>query len=121
QLVRKSGSDLANNLSLHGYGMAYFAATELQKQIKEVITLLSDPDIKMAYGARDPWQVIDQVATLELGGAKNSVRYRTMATAGVTIMAWLAKRVARLSDSYFGPVLDLNVINNPIPGKQRTE
>jgi hypothetical protein len=28
QLVRKAGRDIANNLSVHGYGMAYFIATE---------------------------------------------------------------------------------------------
>ena len=82
QQVRKSARDLANNLSLHGYGMAYFMATELQKQVKDVIKLLSDPDIRQSYGARDMWQVIDQVAALELGGARNSLRYRTMAASG---------------------------------------
>ena len=46
-----------------------------------------------AYGARDMWQVIDQVATLELGGARNSARYRTLATCGAIITTWLAKNV----------------------------
>jgi hypothetical protein len=115
QQVRKSGRDLAANLSLSGYGMTYFAATDLQKQLKDVIDLLSDPEIRQAYGARDPWQVIDQVAQLELGGAVNSTRYRTMATTGVIIMAWLAKRAKRLSDSSFEDILDLNVIRYPVP------
>ncbi len=115
QQVRKSARDLASNLSLHGYGMAYFMATELQKQVKDVIKLLNDKDIKNAYGARDMWQVIDQVATLELGGAKNSLRYRTMATSGAIIMAWLAKNAALLSNSSFGPVLSVDDIRNPPP------
>ena len=115
QQVRKSGRDLAANLSLYGYGMTYFAATDLQKQLKDVIDLLSDPEIRQAYGARDPWQVIDQVAQLELGGAVNSTRYRTMATTGVIIMAWLAKRAKRLSDSSFDDILDLTVIRYPVP------
>jgi hypothetical protein len=115
QQVRKSGRDLAANLSLYGYGMTYFAATDLQKQLKDVIDLLSDPEIRQAYGARDPWQVIDQVAQLELGGAVNSTRYRTMATTGVIIMAWLAKRAKRLYDSSFEDILDLNVIRYPVP------
>src|SRR5262249_41916518 len=63
QQVKKAARDLGQNLSLHGYGIGYFAATELQNQIKEIITLLSDPDIRQAYGARDMWQVIDQVAS----------------------------------------------------------
>jgi hypothetical protein len=111
--VRKSGMDLAANLSLHGYGVAYFAATELQTQIQEIIGLLSDPEVKTAYGARDMWQVIDQVATLELGGAKNSIRYRTMATAGAVIIRWLAERGPALSGTTMSTLLDVNQIRNP--------
>ena len=114
QQVRKAGRDLATNLSLHGFGMAHFMATELQKLIKDVLKLLSDPDIRNAYGARDPWQVIDQVATLELGGAKNSIRYRTMAASGAIIIAWLADHTEELSAS-FGTLLDMDEIRNPSP------
>lgn len=115
QQVRKAGRDLAANLSLHGFGMAYFMATDLQKLVKDVIKLLSDPDIRNAYGARDMWQVIDQVATLELGGAKNSVRYRTMAASGAIILAWLAENARELSSTAFGPILDLDEIRHPRP------
>jgi hypothetical protein len=108
--VRKAGRDLAANLSLHGYGIAYFAATELQGQIKEIRELLSDPEIKMAFGARDMFQVIDQVATLELGGAKNGIRYRTMAQSGAVIIRWLANRGSLLSSASFRSALDLTVI-----------
>jgi hypothetical protein len=121
QQVRKSGRDLAMNLSLHGYGMAYFMATELQKHVKDVIKLLSDPDIKAAYGARDMWQVIDQVAALELGGSRNSVRYRTMATSGAIIMAWLSKHAQDLSSSLFGPVLNIDEIRSPSARKNGTK
>jgi hypothetical protein len=113
--VRKSGRDLAANLSLHGYGVAYFAATELQSQIKDAITLLSDPEIRNAYGARDMWQVIDQVATLELGGARNSVRYRTMATAGAIIIRWLADRSDLLASSSRAPLIDPDVLREGAP------
>src|SRR5262249_49495489 len=112
QLVKKTALDLAQNLSLHGYGIGYFAATELQKQIKEIISLLSDPDIKTAYGARDMWQVIDQVASLELGGSKNSIRYRTMATSGAIIIRWLAERGKLLTSADQIIVLDVNQLRN---------
>jgi hypothetical protein len=115
QQVRKAGRDLAANLSLHGYGMAHFMATELQKLVKDSIKLLSDPDIKNAYGARDMWQVIDQVAALELGGSKNSIRYRTMAASGAIIIAWLAEKSRELSSTSFRPILDMDDIDNPSP------
>jgi hypothetical protein len=121
QQVRKAARDLAANLSLHGYGIAHFMATELQKQVKDVIQLLSDADIKNAYGARDMWQVIDQVATLELGGAKNSVKYRTMAASGAIIIAWLAKKAPELRNISFGPILDVDEIRNPSPRRSGTK
>jgi hypothetical protein len=114
QQVRKAARDLAANLSLHGYGMAYYAALDLQDQIRTIIDLLSDDDIKSAYGARDMWQVIDQVATLELGGAKTSARYRTLATCGAIITAWLGNNVARILRPT-GPIIDLNEVLSPLP------
>lgn len=112
QQVKKAARDLGANLSLHGYGIGYFAATELQIQIREIIGLLSDTDIKNAYGARDMWQVIDQVASLELGGAKNSIRYRTMATSGAIIIRWLAEHASVLVSTDQIIVLDINQLRN---------
>jgi len=112
QQVKKAARDLGANLSLHGYGIGYFAATELQNQIREIIGLLSDPDIKNAYGARDMWQVIDQVASLELGGAKNSIRYRTMATSGAIVIRWLAEHAQVLVSTDQIIVLDVNQLRN---------
>jgi hypothetical protein len=115
EAVRKSGRDLAANLSLHGYGVAYFAATELQAVINESIEILSNAEIRNAYGARDMWQVVDQVAALELGGNKNSIRYRTMAQAGAVIIRWLANHADVLATAGNGPVLDVDVIANGAP------
>jgi hypothetical protein len=97
EIVRKSGRDLAANLSLHGYGVAWFAATELQDTIKDAIEILNDAEVKNSYGARDMFQVIDQVASLELGGARNGIRYRTMANAGAVIIRWLANHARELA------------------------
>ena len=113
--VRKAGRDLAANLSLHAYGMAYFVATDLQDQIRKSITLLSDSDVRSAYGARDMWQVIDQVATLELGGPRNSIRYRTMATAGAIIIRWLSDHAVALASPTIVSILDLDELRSPRP------
>jgi hypothetical protein len=94
--LRRAARDLAQNLSLHGGGMALYAAVDLQQQIVFAAKLLSDPEITAAYGTRDMWQVVDQVATIDLGGATNTHRYRTMATAGATVISWLAANTAKL-------------------------
>lgn len=112
QQVRKAARDLAGNLSLHGYGMAHFAAREVQAQVKFMIDLLQDPEIRGCYGARDMWQVVDQVATYELGGAKTSSRYRTLATCGTIITAWLANNVQRINKAT-GPLIDIDQVRSP--------
>jgi hypothetical protein len=104
--ARKSGRDLAANLSLYGYGVAFFAATDLRDQIREILDIYRDEELRSAYGARDAFQVIDQVATLELGGARNSVRQRTMATAGATIIRWLARNIDKLTSIGHGLFVD---------------
>jgi len=110
--VRKAARDLAGNLSLYGYGIAYFAATDLQAQIQEIIKLLSNPEIRSAYGARDMWGVVDQVASLELGGARNSFRYRTMAQSGAVVIRWLADNAGRLTGARTSSILDITEIRN---------
>ncbi|QGX99329.1 hypothetical protein EI983_14090 [Roseovarius faecimaris] len=97
--VRKTGLDLAANLSLYCYGGTWFVASELQKNISEYINLLSSPEIRALYGAaRDMWQVIDQISVLEFGQPVNTIRARTKANAGAAIIGWLEKHAAALSD-----------------------
>jgi hypothetical protein len=111
--VRKSGRDLAANLSLHGYGIAYFAATELQNEINDILDILRDPEVRAAYGARDWRQVVEQVSVFELGGAKNIVRSSTMATSGAIIIRWLAENSSRLSGVYQPAILDTQELLKP--------
>jgi Bacterial Ig-like domain (group 2) len=113
QQVRKSARDLATNISSHGYGIAYPMATELQKEINEAMAILRNNEIQNAYGAKDVWQLVDQVAGLELGGARNSVKYRTMASAGATVFAWLAQKGKVLASNSYVPILDITQLQLP--------
>ncbi len=89
--VRKAARDLAANLSLHGWGGALLVAEQLTADIERASDLLRDPEVQQAFGARDMWQVIDNVNTRYLGGARNVARIRTKAQAGRRIFDWLAK------------------------------
>jgi hypothetical protein len=109
--VKKPARELAQNLSLHGYGVGYFAARELQTQINEMVAILSHPDIRSVYGAATMWQVIEQVAVSDLGGAVNTVRYRTTAMTGAIIIAWLAQRSSVLASTKRSTVLDVKQIS----------
>ena len=110
--VRKAGRDLGANLSRNGYGIAYFAATELQQSILEFRDVLQNAEMRNAFGARDMWQVIDQVNVNYLGGARNTHRYRTQSRAGAVIIRWIANNVQRLAN-VGGPVIYIEQIVNP--------
>jgi hypothetical protein len=105
--LRTAARKLGENLSVHGCGLSLYAATELGETIRDAIAILSDTDVRSAFGARDMWQVIDRVSTLELGGARNTARYRTMATAGAVVIAWLATHLDRLAPSSTSAMLEL--------------
>ena len=94
--VLTSGRDLAINLSAHGHSLAWFAAQDFKPEIQQTIDLLSDPEIQVAFQARDPWQVIQNVAAAELNATPNVPRGHTRAESGTIIIRWLANRRARL-------------------------
>lgn len=94
--VLTSGRDLAINLSAHGHSLAWFAAQDFKPEIQQTIDLLSDPEIQVAFQARDPWQVIQNVAASELSATPNVPRGHTRAESGTIIIRWLANRRARL-------------------------
>jgi ATPase family associated with various cellular activities (AAA) len=88
--VWQSARALATQLSAWGSGGPFFAAKELARDVNRLRDLLQDATVLSAFGARDMWSVIDQVAGSELGGAVNVVRYRERAVAGSTVLQWLA-------------------------------
>jgi len=110
--VRKAGRDLGANLSRNGFGIAYNAAIEMQQSILDFKTVLTDPDLRNVFGARDMWQVIDLVNANYLGGPRNTHRFRTQSRNGAIIVRWLANNAERLSD-VVGPVLMVDQIVAP--------
>lgn len=110
QQVRKAARDLAMNLSARGYGMTYYLAKDLNVQINDIIRILGDQEIRSCFGASNMWQVIDQVATLELGGARNSARYSSMASSGAIIIAWLATNVNRYNKVTSAAVINVDEV-----------
>jgi len=92
--ARKSRLDLALNLSLHGRGGTTYAAARLANEVRETVDLLSEPEIRQAYGARDLWQLVERVSHLYLGTVSNVNRQRTRLEAGRSIFEWLADSAA---------------------------
>ena len=98
--ARRAARALAVNASAHGSGRMRAAAAQLGATTKAVIDFLGAPEIRAAFGARDLWQVIDEVSRLELGGAADVARFRTLAHAGSVVLGWLAAH----ADALRGPV-----------------
>lgn len=110
--VRKAGRDLAANLSVHSFGIVRFAAAELQQTILEFRDALSDPELRGCVGARDMWQLIDQVNANYLGGLRNTHQHRTQARSSAVVIRWLANHSDRLAGRY-GEVISVNALTNP--------
>jgi hypothetical protein len=94
--VLVSGRTLAVNLSTHGHGLAWFAAQDFKPELQQALELLSDAELQSAFDAKNPWQVLHNVAASELGVRPNVPRGHTRATSGLIIIRWLANRRARL-------------------------
>jgi hypothetical protein len=94
--VLVSGRLLALNLSIHGHGLAWYAAQDFKPEIQHVLEVLSDAEIQNAFGARNLWEVVQKVAASELGAKPNVPRGHTRAESGVIIMRWLSNRRTRL-------------------------
>jgi hypothetical protein len=90
--VRQVALELAINLSEHGSGFVFSAAQDLRRELREMVTLLTDVQIESALGVRGMWQVIDRVTATELGGRPNLSRSCTRAQTGALIIRWLANR-----------------------------
>jgi hypothetical protein len=114
--IHKCARDLAVNLSLHGYGWASPAATEMMDVVNDMFSILDEPQVMQAYGVRDRWQLVDRVSSLYLGGASNGVRYRATAQSGQLIIDWLAKNAAILAS---GSVRGLQFIEHRGRGRVR--
>jgi hypothetical protein len=112
QQVKKAARDLGTNLSMHGYGMSYYAAVDLQNQINDMINLFSQPELMSQFGAHDMWGLLDYLAQTYCGGARNSSKYRTLATCGAIITTWLANNIDRLKDPTL-PIINLAEVENP--------
>ncbi len=96
--VRDAARALAANASASGGGSTPAIAQRLKAEVRAALQLLGDPQIEQAFGARDLWQVIDQVNRNELGGAVNVTRYRTWAQAGSVALEWLAAHATVICD-----------------------
>jgi len=95
--VWRAARGLATNASANGARLVG-TVKRLSIDANLIRAVLQAPEVQKAFGARDMWQVIDQVASTHLGGARNVARYRKLAHAGSAILQWLAGHADALKE-----------------------
>ena len=84
--VAPAAAALRENLAEHSSGEdSAKAADELRRALGEIGAVLSDVELRSAYGARDMWQVIENVQQ-EFGGDADVQDVRTRAVAGALVV-----------------------------------
>jgi hypothetical protein len=96
--VRWAAGELRATIDVHVDEPARDAVPLLHAQFGDALAILSEREILGAYGARDPWQLIDHLARLELGGTRDVARHQALAATGTVILGWLAEDGAAVTD-----------------------
>jgi hypothetical protein len=96
--VTWAAGELRSTIDAHLDEPARDAVPLLHAQLGAALGILSDRDLLAAYGAADPWQLIDHLSRLELGGTRDVVRHQALAAAGTVILVWLADGEAEVTD-----------------------
>ena len=94
ETVAPAAGALRDNLAEHTDDATTKAAVELQTAYGEIAALLSDMELRAAYGrADDMWQVIERIME-DFGGGPDVQRAQTLATSGATILRRLPELCA---------------------------
>lgn len=88
--VEWAAGELRSNIDAHVGADELTAIAQLRAQLGDALAILSDGHLLNAYGARDSWQLIDQLARLEIGAEPDIPRHNALAAAGTVLIASLA-------------------------------
>jgi hypothetical protein len=91
ELVRKAANDLGRISSLYGYAGTQFDARRIAEMVQRALRILTIPSLQRAYGVTNPYQLIERVASSNLGQSVNVVKYKTMAESVKGIMDVIAR------------------------------
>jgi hypothetical protein len=96
--VAWAADELRSTVDAHLDDAARDALPLLHAQLGAALAILSEREILAAYGARDPWQLIDHLSRLELGGTRDVARHQALAAAGTVMLSWLAEGGGDVTD-----------------------
>ena len=96
--VSWAAAELRATVDAHLDDRARDAVPLLHAQLGDALAILSQPDILAAYGARDPWQLVDHLSRLELSGTRDIARHQALAAAGTVMLGWLADDASAVTE-----------------------
>jgi hypothetical protein len=96
--VAWAARELRSSIDAHVDEPAREAVGLLHAQLGDALAILSEPEVLNAYGARDPWQLVDQLSRLELGGTRDIARRQALAASGTILLGWLAGADATVTE-----------------------
>jgi hypothetical protein len=96
--VTWAADELRSTVDAHLDDSAREAVPLLHAQLGAALAILSEREVLAAYGARDPWQLVDHLSRLELGGTRDVARHQALAAAGAVILSWLAEAGRDVTD-----------------------
>jgi hypothetical protein len=93
-----AAGELRSSIAAHVDEPALEAVALLHAQLADALAILAEPELLGAYGARDPWQLVDHLSRLELGGTRNVARCQALAASGTILLGWLAEEGATATE-----------------------
>lgn len=94
---------LAAELTARATGMAAFAARDIVAQVREALSVLSDPELARALGGGTPWTLVARHAPTLLRRTVDPSAAITRASAGRAVIAYLAEHVRELVAGTLAP------------------
>jgi len=90
--VRRAALDLRNNLKFVSYGHLNVMTKEILQLLDEAFRILRSADIRNLFGAKTPWDVVEEVSERYFGSHVNTSTRQRMAVSGREILRWLAQK-----------------------------
>jgi hypothetical protein len=89
----RAAEDVLINLGPRQYGNTLPAGPRIQRQLKEAIDLLTDPDVERVFGSRGLWDTVRAVLGAD---APDLGRFFDRGQNGLRLLRWLAEVLPRL-------------------------
>jgi hypothetical protein len=105
--LRHAARSVADGLAAAASSLTVFMAEDVIATLKQALGIFHHNDLRLVLGARDTWGAVAGALRLAQLPATQAALHASRATAGMTILAWLAEAAPHL-DATAGPLVALD-------------